>query len=233
MPIRRLLIYSVAAIVILIVVKLAYIRIFHVYEFEEKLVNLYFDTKIKWLELITNTDELDKSVLDDSTMIGFHASECFGPCSVYSFNMYGSGRVEFKGEKFVCQTQKSLNIDKKLVKNLARKLTVIKFENYSNFNNVDITDSQTYKILFQRGDKVHSIEHYRGDLSAPKELRLVEKDILKIVDEIDVLGSYSSAGLICKANDKTEKLIPWQQLYESEKRSAIKAPEIELKFQKN
>lgn len=46
---------------------------------------------------------LDNPVaLDDSTVISIERSRCFGWCPEYSLRLYGSGRVEYVGKRYVC-----------------------------------------------------------------------------------------------------------------------------------
>ncbi|GGY79995.1 hypothetical protein GCM10011613_26250 [Cellvibrio zantedeschiae] len=209
MTIKRIFIYILLVVALLVVGRFIYIRIAYDFELQHKVALAVAEVRMKWLKITRDTQDTDKANLDDSTLISFNTTECHGFCPVYDLSLYGSGRAEFKGEKYVCKANQISHLDKQLVRDLAIKLKLIGFENYADFQHMDVTDRQTYRVSFKHKNSEHNVNHYLGDLTAPTELTLVEKDILAIVDKMAVLGTYSPAGLVCTMEGRTADLIPW------------------------
>lgn len=228
MTIKRILIYFLLVIVLLVAGRFAYLRIAHGYDLHYKLTIAYAKVRMKWFEITQDAQDIDKSSLDDSTLITFKTTECYGMCPVYTLSLFGSGRAEFKGEKFVCKQDQVLQLDKTVIRNLVKKLKLIGFENYPDFQRVDVTDNQTYQISLKYKNQQHSINHYRGDLSAPTELALVERDILAVADKMAVFGTYSPEGLVCTMEGRAADLIPWQHWNQPAEVPAIDLPEPAL-----
>ncbi len=228
MTIKRIFIYLFLVIILLIIGRFFYLRIAYDYKFHRDFAFSVVEAKIKWLELIGDEQDVDNAALDDSTLITLETTECYGFCPVYKLSLYGSGRAEFKGEKYVCINDKLLPLDKKAIRNLVRKLTLIGFKSFPNFQHVDVTDGQTYKIFFRHNNQQHSVNHYLGDLTSPAELSLVEADILAIVDKMAVLGAYSPSGLVCTMEGRAADLIPWEQWRQVSEETAIQPPELNV-----
>lgn len=233
MTIKRIFIYLLLVIILLVVGRFSYLGVAHNYDLHYKFTAAYAEVKLKWLAVTGDTQDVDKSDLDDSTLITFKTTECYGMCPVYTLSLYGSGRAEFKGEKFVCKQDQVLQLDKAVIRDLIQKLKLIGLENYPDFQHVDVTDNQTYQISLKYKNQQHSINHYLGDLSAPAELALVEKDILTIADKMAVFGTYSPEGLVCTMEGRGADLIPWQHWNQQTESPAINPSEIELNLPKN
>ena len=99
-------------------------------------------------------------------------SMCFGTCPVYSVTLYQNGSVWYHGEKFVKETG-----DRGEMLNTTSFETLLKacddagfFQMNDEYVKLDITDMPGAIITLQNGTDVKRVEHYHGDLHAPKKI---------------------------------------------------------------
>lgn len=111
---------------------------------------------------------------------------CYGTCPVYALTLSGNGTVIYDGQKFVKETGvREGTINETSYGTLMDLVQKIRFSTMKNaYTSYDITDMPTAVITLTLGDTVKQVEHYHGDMSAPKSL-------LKLEDAIDLAGNVT------------------------------------------
>ncbi|MDD1728902.1 MAG: DUF6438 domain-containing protein [Methanospirillum sp.] len=104
--------------------------------------------------------------------ITLERSMCFGTCPVYTVTLYQNGTVWYHGEQFVKEVG-----DRSEMLNATSFETLLKaceeagfFQMNDEYVKLDITDMPGAIITLQNGTDVKRVEHYHGDLHAPKKI---------------------------------------------------------------
>ena len=107
-------------------------------------------------------------------VITMRRGACFGRCPIYTVSIYGSGRVEFRGDKFVAQEGiYTDSIPPEQVNRLVHALhTMGFFTMQDRYDNRYITDLPATTTSFESGATTKSVYNYYG---APAELRAIER----------------------------------------------------------
>jgi hypothetical protein len=109
---------------------------------------------------------------------------CFGFCPVYDLTISGDGTVVYNGTGFVAtRGQQTGHISPAQVQELLAFFEKVGYfalnPEYTNYQITDLPYATTSLVL---GDQKYSINHYRGDHSAPQKLTLLEDKIDAVVN---------------------------------------------------
>ncbi|MBI4854667.1 MAG: hypothetical protein HY819_22945 [Acidobacteria bacterium] len=113
-----------------------------------------------------------------SLIISLERSGCLGPCPVYKLTIYGSGKVVYRGEKFVKVVgERTTNIEREKIEKL-----IADFEKSSYFNLEDKyeggpTDATSVVTSITLGNRKKTINNYHASPSSPAILRDLENKI--------------------------------------------------------
>lgn len=113
-----------------------------------------------------------------SLVISLQRSGCLGPCPVYKLTIYGSGKVVYKGEKFVkVLGERTTSIEKEKIEKL-----VADFEKSIYFNLEDKyeggpTDATSVITSITIGNRKKTISNYHASPNSPAILRDLENKI--------------------------------------------------------
>jgi hypothetical protein len=144
-----------------------------------------------WLESQRNAPQPVGAPLDDDTVITLARTRCFGSCPAYKVSIYGSGRVDFDGQAFVCEKAPApAQIDRSSVRQLVNGLIAVDFDGMPSYTQEDATDGYTATVTLSRRNHVHAVRHYHGSASAPRLLSWIENR----VDEVS--GSSAWTGTL-------------------------------------
>ena len=138
------------------------------------------------MKIVRNADKdrPSSSISGEELLIRLERTACFGKCPVYSLMIKGDGTVIYSGVDFV-QTR---GIQETTIPIADVNELVLEFEkadyfslddSYTKFGKSDMPSVYTSITL---GGISKSVEHYLGDLTAPKELTELEDKIDEIVN---------------------------------------------------
>lgn len=115
----------------------------------------------------------------NNTTITLERGMCYGTCPVYAVTLSGNGTVIYDGQQFVkdvgirCGT-----INQSSFETLRDQFTTAGFfEMNDSYTAYDITDMPWATITLTSDGRMKRIEHYYGDMSAPKILTGLEDAI--------------------------------------------------------
>jgi Domain of unknown function (DUF6438) len=134
-----------------------------------------------WLASQRTPPQQGLAPLDDETVITLQRTQCFGSCPAYQISIFGSGRVEFNGEAFVCEKGRATaQIDPASMQTLLKGLDMVAFNAMPNYIREDATDAPTATVTLKRPTGLHAVRHYHGDSAAPRLLNWIEDRIDEI-----------------------------------------------------
>ena len=107
---------------------------------------------------------------------------CFGTCPIYSVTVRTDGTVEYEGRRFVkLRGHRVGKLDAHQLAALRAAFSEAKFLALEDrFACFEATDNPSAIVTYRSGDKVRTLRHYYGCLSAPKTMETLERK----VDEI-------------------------------------------------
>lgn len=120
--------------------------------------------------------------LDDSTVISLYRAslDCFG-CSEYRVQMYGSGRVEYVGDKFVCAFGAHEAVaDVREVRRLVDAMVASGYFAFVWKRGPPGIDAPSATSTLQHRGRAYQIHHDLGDDAAPRWLRAMEDEIDRV-----------------------------------------------------
>ncbi|MDL1971244.1 MAG: DUF6438 domain-containing protein [Candidatus Desulfofervidaceae bacterium] len=131
--------------------------------------------------------------------ITLERTSCFGCCPVYKIKVYNSGLVEWEGIDFVARKGKDrwhIAPEKaKKAAEIAEKIIVL-LEEHERLIKVGekelriVTDCSSCEVAIKyKNGRVKSVEHYHGDMGAPKELERLENEIDRVVGTEEWVGN--------------------------------------------
>lgn len=130
-------------------------------------------------------------LLDDSTVVSLRRTMCFGWCPSYSLKVFGSGRVEYVGKRFVCAYgPREGKADPREVSRLVKAMIAAGYFGYSWREGNFATDNPTAVTSLQHQGQSFEISHYYGDQGAPKWLRAMEDEIDRVAATAQWLPSH-------------------------------------------
>lgn len=118
--------------------------------------------------------------LDDSTMVSVESKLCFGYCPEYTLRLYGSGKVEFVGRRYVCDFgQHESTADTMEIRRLVEAMLAANFKGLPELATLPIPDSYLRLVTLQHGGHGHSVSYYDSYTDPdPRWLR-------SMIDELD------------------------------------------------
>lgn len=101
---------------------------------------------------------------------------CFGTCPVYSLTLSGDGTVMYHGQMYVKEIGvRNGTINASVFSGLVDQFEKAGFYRMKNgYTSYDITDMPSATLTLQEGNRTKRVEHYYGDLNAPKILTKLE-----------------------------------------------------------
>ena len=140
--------------------------------------------------------------LGDETVVTLTRTTCEGTCPAYKVTLYGSGRVEFRGDAYVCEkSPRATRVDPIAVKRLVDGLLALGFSTMPSYTDQGVTDNPTATISVKHGGTTHGVEHYRGDANAPRLLFLIEARIDEVAGTSAWLGVQKGWQRMCMTAD--------------------------------
>jgi len=117
-------------------------------------------------------------------VITLERTACKGKCPVYALTIYGNGTVVYEGKEFVkIQGRQTTSISEDKIRELVSEFEKIDYFSLSdNYQNRVITDMPSAITSITIGGKTKTVNHYHGDLGAPKELSALEDKIDEIAN---------------------------------------------------
>jgi hypothetical protein len=127
-----------------------------------------------------------------------HRSICLGLCPQYDLVLFASGRVEFTGDMFVCVVGRhTAQVDSRA----ATKL-IADFANSGYFElrwkiGELWTDAPTVRTRLILGTQSRTLEHYHGDMGAPRVLHEMERSIDEVAGTARWLAKGDASDHYC------------------------------------
>ena len=144
----------------------------------------------------------------DGTVVTLVRQSCHGSCPAYSVSVNASGRVEFHGKAFVCDSRPApILVDPSVVAQLVEGLTAVRFEKMPNYTRVDLPDSGHATITLKAPNTLHVVEHYHGDNAAPRVLNLIEERMDEVSESSRWVGVGKGSDRECTLRDGSKRPI--------------------------
>ncbi len=91
------------------------------------------------------------------------------------------------------------------VAKLVEGLKVGGFEKMPNYVQEDATDAATSRLVLIRSDIQHSVEHYHGDIAAPRLLDMMEIRVDEVAQTARWLPRRNGSEMVCTLADGTTR----------------------------
>jgi hypothetical protein len=145
---------------------------------------------------------LEGRVLDDSTVISLVRGPCFGKCPEYTVAIYGSGRVEFDGRRYVCapgrRTAQASIAD---VRTLLEQMLAFGYLDFYWRPGSKPSLSDTVISSLNHDGYYRRVEHHVGDRKAPAFLRELEERIDEVAGTWRWLPEREDDRRVCRLED--------------------------------
>lgn len=143
-------------------------------------------------------------VLDDSTVITLERGPCFGRCPEYTVTMYGSGRVEFEGRRYVCaEGHHTAKASPDGVRRLVAQMLAAGYFDLDWTEGPLATNASTVRSSLRHSGQTRQIEHYLGDAGAPRLLATLEDRIDAVAGTWRWLPERKEHRRVCRKEDGT------------------------------
>jgi hypothetical protein len=143
-------------------------------------------------------------VLDDSTVITLERGPCFGRCPEYTVTMYGSGRIEFDGRRYVCEMgHQSARAPTSEVRRLVAQMLAAGYFELDWTAGPLATNASTVTSSLRHAGQTRQIEHYLGDAGAPRLLKTLEDRIDAVAGTWRWLPEHEEQRRVCREADGT------------------------------
>ncbi len=150
---------------------------------------------------------LPGSALDDATVISLERGPCFGRCPEYTVTVYGSGRVEFAGRRFVCAPGRhTARASPDLVRVLVEEMLAAGYLDFHWRAGSIPTISTTVVSSLSYGGRMRRIEHHAGDTEAPRLLTPLEDRIDVVAGTWRWLPELEDDRRVCRREDGETEL---------------------------
>jgi hypothetical protein len=118
----------------------------------------------------------------DRIHIALSRSACFGICPSYKVDIYGNGRVVYRGEHFVdVMGEHHYTVPVDDVAKLVESLRVKDLWSLRPAYRANITDNPTFELTMAMGAQVHHIEDYMGQMvGMPMTVSAFESEVDKV-----------------------------------------------------
>jgi len=116
---------------------------------------------------------------------------CFGFCPIYRVEIYGDGRVLYRGERFVVKTgEHEGKIDAAALAELRRAFADIRFWDLKDaYDDHSMTDMPGAELTYREGGREKTVRHYHGYRTAPEALGKLEDEVDRIADIDQFIGT--------------------------------------------
>ena len=146
--------------------------------------------------------------LDESTVVTLQRGPCFGNCSEYTVKVYGSGRIEFEGRRFVCAKGRySAWTSPADVRTLVEQMLAFGYLDLYWRSGSIPTLSTTVISSLRHGERARRIEHAAGDPGAPQALTRLEEGIDKVAGTWRWLPEHEDDRRVCRREDGETELL--------------------------
>jgi hypothetical protein len=141
-------------------------------------------------------------VLDDSTAISLVRGPCFGKCSEYTVVIYGSGRVEFDGRRYVCAPgQRTAQASIADVRSLLEQMLAFGYLDFYWRPGSKPSLSDTVVSSLNYDGYYRRVEHHVGDREAPPFLKELEERIDAVAGTWRWLPEREDDRRVCRRED--------------------------------
>jgi hypothetical protein len=165
-------------------------------------------TELQWQQSQSSASKSGTAAFDDTASVSIEREDCFGTCPVYRLTLYGSGRIEFVGSRFVCiKGPVTAYVERELVQRLIHGMQENGFFPARNYTSYDVTDNAYVTTTLTNGTRKHTVRHYLGDLSAPRMLRWMEDRVDEVAASHRWIGVREIGGRACPQPDGTTRSI--------------------------
>ena len=145
---------------------------------------------------------LEGRVLDDSTVISLVRGPCFGKCSEYTVAIYGSGRVEFDGRRFVCAPgQRTAQASIADVRTLLEQMLAFGYLDFYWRPGSKPSLSDTVISSLSHDGYYRRVAHHVGDREAPPFLKDLEERIDRVAGTWRWLPEREDDRRVCRLAD--------------------------------
>jgi hypothetical protein len=145
---------------------------------------------------------LEGRVLDDSTVISLVRGPCFGKCSEYTVAIYGSGRVEFDGRRYVCAPgRRTAQASVADVRTLLEQMLAFGYLDFYWRPGSKPSLSDTVISSLNHDGHYRRVEHHTGDREAPPFLEELEERIDEIAGTWRWLPEREDDRRVCRLED--------------------------------
>lgn len=111
-------------------------------------------------------------------VISLERSGCLGPCPVYKVTVYGSGKVVYKGDKFVKVVgERTINIEKEKIEKLLTDFEKAGYFNLEDKYEGGPTDATSVVTSITLSNRKKTISNYHASPNSPAILRDLENKI--------------------------------------------------------
>jgi hypothetical protein len=154
------------------------------------------DGELRWSRLRAEPATDKRLAANDFVELERHG--CFGECPGYRVTLYASGRVEYSGERFVCENGLHTSIiDARAAAKLIADVRDAGFFELHWSPTDDVSDNPEVFTRLAVGGAVRLIRNYHGDLSAPRLLRKFEDAIDEVAGTDQWVPARSIRGRVC------------------------------------
>lgn len=147
-------------------------------------------------------------LLDDSTVVTLERGPCIGRCPEYTVMLYGSGRVEFEGRRYVCaQGHHTARASAPEVRRLVAQMLAAGYLDLDWTKGWFTSIASTVRSSLHYGGRSREIEHDLGDAGAPRLLTTLENRIDAVAGTWRWLPDREDHRRVCRKPDgSTEPL---------------------------
>lgn len=130
--------------------------------------------ELRWSQLRARPAP-DSSGVASNDFVEMYRQGCFGECPVYRVTLFATGRVEYHGERYVCEDgRRTSAADARAAAKLISDIRSAGFFDMRWRPTDDVTDDAQVFTRLSVGGVERLIRNYHGDLSAPRLLRKFE-----------------------------------------------------------
>jgi len=167
------------------------------------------DVEHRWISSQrSSSTAVTEPPLGVDTVVTLRRTECYGFCPAYEVSIFGSGRVEFHGEAYVCEQAPAVaTVDQSSVRQLVDGMLSVGFMQMPSYVHYVMSDAPTAIVTLRQGDSMHTVAHYHGDPQAPRLVSWIEDRIDEVARTSARLPVADGLRLVCVAPDGSRETI--------------------------